>query len=176
MAHIQYPNGHTITDMPSIHKTLAPIHVRISTWPIQHNVEQLLRKPQLNEYEKETVAQAHDIYFHPLQKKEGYQHRDLIVLHPEIPNLDALLDKFARIHTHDDDEVRYIIDGEGIFGFVFPNDEQLLLTVEAGEFIHVPKNTEHWFILTAQKRIKALRYFTSTQGWTPNYTNRPVQF
>ena len=45
-----------------------------------------------------------------------------------------------------------------------------------GEYINVPKDTEHWFVLTAEKRIKALRYFTTTEGWTPVYTDRPIRF
>ena len=176
MAKIELLSGQTITDIPSIQKILAPIQVQLSFWMIQQNVEILLQQSQLQEEEKETVAKAHDIYFKSLQEKKGYQHRDLIVLHPDIPNLDTLLEKFSRIHTHDDDEVRYIVDGEGIFGFVLPNNTQILLTVEPGEFIHVPKDTEHWFVLTEKKRIKALRYFTTMDGWAPNYTQRAIQF
>ena len=174
MAQLEFMNGTTTTDIDRIGQTLAPLHVRLAQWPIQNQVEPLLQKSQLTDTEKETVAAAHDLYFEQLKEESGYQSRDLIVLHPDIPNLDALLEKFSRIHTHDDDEVRYIVDGSGIFGFVLPNEEQVLLTVEAGEFINVPKDTEHWFVLTEQKSIKALRYFTTTEGWTPNYTQRPI--
>ena len=131
-------------------------------------------KIALQAWQKEELAKGHDHYFEQLKQEEGYQTRDLIVLHEDIPNLDVLLQKFARINTHDDDEVRYIIDGEGIFGFVLPTEEQVLLTVESGDYINVPKDTEHWFVLTKQKRIKALRYFTTTTGWTPNYTKRSI--
>ena len=27
----------------------------------------------------------------------------------------------------------------------------------------------------AEKRIKAVRYFTTTEGWTPRYTDTPIQ-
>ena len=176
MAQLQFINGTETKDIATIQQTLAPLQVQLSKWPIQEQVAQLLHKAQLTDMEKETITSAHDVYFEQLQDEHGYQSRDLIVLHPDIPNLDALLEKFSRIHTHDDDEVRYIVDGSGIFGFVLPNEEQVLLTIEAGEFIHVPKDTEHWFVLTEQKRIKALRYFTTTDGWSPNYTQRPIQF
>ena len=49
---------------------------------------------------------------------------DLIVLHDAIPNLDQALAKFKPAHTHDDDEVRYIVDGEGVFGFTMPDGVQ----------------------------------------------------
>ena len=68
----------------------------------------------------------HGHYFASLQESEGYQSQDLIVLHPQIPNLDGLLEKFAAIHTHDDDEVRYIVEGEGTFGFVLAQIQMYL--------------------------------------------------
>ena len=104
MAQLQFMNGTTTTDIDRIGQTLAPLHVRLSQWPIQNQVEQLLQKSQLSDTEKETVASAHDLYFEQLKEESGYQSRDLIVLHPNIPNLDALLEKFSRIHTHDDDD------------------------------------------------------------------------
>ena len=176
MAKLQTLSGDVLTDVSHIQSILAPLHVQLKDWPTNDSAHDLLNKAQLSEEEKERVAKAHDHYFAQLQETENYQSRDLIVLHPDVPNLDVLLEKFARIHTHDDDEVRYIVDGEGIFGFVLPSEEQVLLTVEAGEYINVPKDTEHWFVLTETKRIKALRYFTTTEGWTPVYTDRPIQF
>ena len=174
MAQLQLIDGTIITDTATIQQKLSALQVQLSKWPIQEQVTLLLNKPQLSETEKETISSAHDVYFERLKKAQGYQSRDLIVLHPDIPNLDSLLKKFSQIHTHDDDEVRYIVDGSGIFGFVLSDEEQVLLTIEAGEFINVPKDTEHWFVLTEQKRIKALRYFTTTDGWSPNYTQRPI--
>jgi 1,2-dihydroxy-3-keto-5-methylthiopentene dioxygenase len=86
-----------------------------------------------------------------------------------------MLAKFDKVHTHSDDEVRYIIDGEGIFGFVLPDGRQVELTVETGDYINVPADTEHWFHLTEKRRIKAVRYFTSAEGWVANYTGTPVR-
>lgn len=175
MASLQTINGKRITDISKIQSILSPLLVSVQQWSTNQSVEELLHAPLLDIEQRETVLRAHDHYFSILQEEENYQTRDLIVLNPDIPNLDVLLEKFARIHTHDDHEVRYIVDGEGIFGFVLPNDDQVLLTVQAGEYIKVPKDTEHWFILTKQKRIKAIRYFSTTEGWTPHYTHRAIR-
>ena len=110
-----------------------------------------------------------------MQESQGYQSRDLIVLNPQVPNLDALLAKFDKIHTHADNEIRYIIDGDGVFGFVLPDQTQAELTVEPEEYINVPAGTEHWFVLTESRRIKAVRYFTTTEGWVPEYTGREIR-
>ena len=175
MAQLLLDSGDVLHDTAQIQAILSPLHVQLRQWPLNTDVAQELDCAQLSEEQKELVAKAHDHYFAQLQASDGYQSRDLIVLHPNIPNLDVLLEKFSRIHTHDDDEVRYIVDGEGIFGFVLPDERQVLLTVQAGEYINVPKDTEHWFVLTAEKRIKALRYFTTMEGWTPVYTGRAIQ-
>ncbi|MEC4818987.1 MAG: hypothetical protein SAK29_37790 [Scytonema sp. PMC 1069.18] len=44
--------------------------------------------------------------------------------------------------------------------------------IQPEEYINVPAGTEHWFYLTSAQRIKAVRYFTGTQGWVPQYTGK----
>jgi 1,2-dihydroxy-3-keto-5-methylthiopentene dioxygenase len=87
-----------------------------------------------------------------------------------------MLAKFDKIHLHTDDEVRYILAGKGYFGFIEPDENQFLLEVAAGDYINVPANTEHWFEMKDSKRIKAVRYFIDTKGWTPVYTQRAMLF
>ena len=177
MAILQLEDGTTYTQLSDIARELAPLNVQLNRWPVGEHpeVHHLLAKDALNEEEKEQVLQALDGYFEELKQSSGYESRDLIVLHPEVPNLDALLSKFNRCHFHTDDEVRYIVAGEGIFGFVRPDGSQVELTVQPEEYINVPANTEHWFCLTPSKRIKAVRYFTTTEGWMPEYTDTEIQ-
>ncbi len=80
------------------------------------------------------------------------------MLHSGVPNLDALLSKFDQCHTHAEAEVRYIIAGEGVFGFVRPDGSQMELTVQPEECINVPCGIEQWFYLTASRLLKAVRY------------------
>jgi 1,2-dihydroxy-3-keto-5-methylthiopentene dioxygenase len=177
MAVLQLENGTVYTEFADISRELAPLGIGLNTWALGDSPElrNLLQKAALTDEEKEQVLETLDHYFEQLQRTAGYQSRDLIVIHPEIPNLDGMLSKFDKIHTHADDEVRYVIDGEGVFGFVRPDGTQVRLTVEAEEYINVPAGTEHWFYLTNTKRIKAVRYFTSTEGWTPEYTGREIR-
>ncbi|MEL6341868.1 MAG: cupin domain-containing protein [Myxococcota bacterium] len=174
MAHLQFNGGET-SDLDIIAEKLAPLGVQLKGWPTNPEVAALLAQAALSDDQKEIVLRGHDRYFAELQQSDGYQTRDLIVLHPGIPGLDQLLQKFDRPHTHDDDEVRYIIDGEGVFGFIYPDGSQARLTMHPGEYINVPKNTEHWFEVTDARRIKAVRYFTNTDGWTPRYTETQIR-
>ncbi|NES19066.1 MAG: acireductone dioxygenase [Symploca sp. SIO3E6] len=177
MAILQLEDGTTYTQLDDVRRELAPVKVELNHWGVGDDPEihQLLAKDALGDEEKEQVLLALDGYFEQLKETAGYQSRDLIVLHPEVPNLDTLLSKFDRCHYHTDDEVRYIIAGEGIFGFVRPDGSQLELTVQAQEFINVPANTEHWFHLTPSRRVKAVRYFTSMEGWVPEYTGKKIR-
>jgi 1,2-dihydroxy-3-keto-5-methylthiopentene dioxygenase len=178
MAILQLEDGTTYTQLDDIARELAPLNVQLNRWSVGDNPEihRLLAKDALSDEEKEQVLQALDSYFEELKASAGYQSRDLIVLHPEVPNLNALLSKFDPCHYHTDAEVRYIVAGEGIFGFVRPDGSQVELTVQAQEYINVPENTEHWFYLTPSQRIKAVRYFSTTEGWLPEYTGTEKRF
>ena len=178
MAILRLEEGTTYTELGDIERELAPVNVQLNRWPVGDNSEihALLAKDALNDEEKEQVLQALDSYFEQLKASADYQSRDLIVLHPEVPDLDALLSKFNRCHYHTDDEVRYIIAGEAVFGFVRPDGTQVEVTVQPEEYINVPANTQHWFYLTPSKRVKAVRYFTTTEGWVPEYTDTSIKF
>lgn len=178
MAVLRLEDGTTYTQMGDIARELAPLKIQLNNWTIGNNpeVKQLLAQDALSDEEKEQVLQALDGYFEQLKSNLGYQSRDLIVLHPDVPNLNNILSKFDRCHYHTDAEVRYIVAGEGIFGFVRPDGSQVELTVQPEGFINVPENTEHWFYLTSSQRIKAVRYFTTMEGWVPEYTSQEIRF
>jgi 1,2-dihydroxy-3-keto-5-methylthiopentene dioxygenase len=178
MAILRMDDGRSLTDLEAIGAELAVLNIGLNDWTTGEDpqVQALLDRPALEDAEKEQVLSGLDHYFEQLKRDLGYTSRDLIVLNPDTPNLDALLVKFNAVHTHADDEVRYIVDGEGVFGFVRPDGSQVELTVQASEYINVPAGTEHWFYLTPSRRVKAVRYFAGTEGWTPQYTNTVIKF
>ena len=95
-------------------------------------------------------------------------------MRPDTPNLDAMLAQFSREHWHDEDEVRFIIEGRGLF-HIHPREGPVFaLEVEAGDLIRVPRGTWHWFDLCADRRIRAIRLFQDPSGWTPHYTDSGV--
>ena len=80
------------------------------------------------------------------------------------------LAKFSREHWHDEDEVRFIIEGRGLF-HVRPREGRVVsITVESGDLLRVPRGTWHWFDLCNERRIRAIRLFQDASGWTPHYT------
>src|SRR5262249_57418531 len=83
---------------------------------------------------------------------------------------DAMLKKFSSEHWHDEDEVRLIVEGRGLFHIHPPGQAVFAIEVEAGDLIRVPRGTHHWFDLCGEKRIRAIRLFQDKSGWTPHYT------
>ena len=68
-----------------------------------------------------------------LRAREGYVTADVININPETPGLEDMLAKFNREHWHDDDEVRFIVQGRGLFHIHPSGGPVIALEVEAGE-------------------------------------------
>jgi 1,2-dihydroxy-3-keto-5-methylthiopentene dioxygenase len=85
-----------------------------------------------------------------------------------------MLAKFNREHWHSEDEVRFIVAGRGLFHIHPKNGPVVAIEVEAGDLISIPRETWHWFDLCSDRRIRAIRLFQDTQGWTPYYTDSGV--
>ncbi len=176
MAYLTFPDGNSLTDSAEIASILDPVGVRLERWsiPKDQKLAALLALERPAPDESEGLLAFFEPRFEHLRSTLGYQARDLVALSPSLPGLDALLERFLSCHTHDDDEIRYVIEGEGIFGFVLQDGAQVELTVLPGDYINVPRGAEHWFRLPPARRIKAIRYFTSREGWVPLYTGRRV--
>ena len=121
----------------------------------------------------EAVLAAYADEIEAMKQRGGYVTADVIDVNPETPNLDAMLARFDREHTHDEDEVRFILAGRGIF---FLHLDECIASVEVGpgDMLRVPRGTTHWFTLCEDRRIRAVRWFQKTEGWTPYYTGTGV--
>lgn len=110
-----------------------------------------------------------------LMASRGYIQQDEVQLAPTTPNLETICNKFKDEHTHDDDEVRFVLEGEGIFDIRSQGDEWMRVVVEAGDLIVVPKDRNHLFLLTESQHIRCVRLFRDMGGWVPHYrTDAPA--
>ena len=121
----------------------------------------------------EEVLDAYGEQVGALKARGGYVTADVIDVKADTPNLEAMLAKFSREHWHDEDEVRFIIEGRGLF-HVHAGDKVFVLEVGKGDLIRVPRGTHHWFDLCVEKRIRAIRLFQDPSGWTPHYTDSGI--
>jgi len=119
----------------------------------------------------EEILRAYANEIEQLKQRGGYVTADVIDVAPNTDGLDAMLAKFSREHWHDEDEVRFIIAGHGLFHIHTTAGPVLVIEVEAGDLIRVPRGTLHWFNLCGDRRIRAIRLFQDTSGWAPHYTD-----
>ncbi len=123
--------------------------------------------------ETATDAEILAAYREPIEELKaegGYVTADVINVSPATPGLDAMLNKFNKEHWHDEDEVRFIVHGRGLFHFQPPSCEIFSLEMVKGDMIRVPRGTHHWFDLCQDRTIRAIRLFQDMSGWTPHYT------
>ena len=109
-----------------------------------------------------------------LKAKGSYVVADVIDVKPETPNLDAMLKRFSSEHWHDEDEVRFIVKGHGLFHIAPEGGDVVAIEMEAGDMIRVPRGTKHWFNLCGDRTVRAIRLFQDVSGWAPHYTDSGV--
>lgn len=104
-----------------------------------------------------------------LRAERGYVTQDVIELRPDTPNLEGILGKFKDEHLHRDDEVRFVVEGEGVFDIRGADERWIRVEVERGDLIVVPAMLYHRFFLTELRRIRCVRLFKDAAGWVPEY-------
>ena len=167
MATIKIPaDNTTITEQPAVTAFLAARGIDYERWTPEH--------PLAPDASPETVLAGYAREIDALKSRGGYVTADVIDVKPDTPNLDLMLAKFNQEHWHDEDEVRFIIDGRGLFHVHVGSEPVFAIEVEAGDLIRVPRGTHHWFDLCADRRIRAIRLFQDVSGWTPHYTGSGV--
>jgi 1,2-dihydroxy-3-keto-5-methylthiopentene dioxygenase len=167
MAIVRIPEDkRTIKDQREVGEYLRRIGIDHEIWEPAHPLESSAPA-------EEILAAYHD-EIERLKKSGGYVTADVINVNPQTPGLDAMLQKFSREHWHDEDEVRFIIHGRGVFHIHPKTGPVVAIEVEAGDLIRVPRGTFHWFDLCADREIRAIRLFQDPSGWTPSYTQSGV--
>jgi len=123
---------------------------------------------------EQQILDAYAAEIDELKVRGGYVTADVIDVSAATPGLDEMLARFNREHWHDEDEVRFIISGHGLFHIRPEAGPVVSIEVSEGDLIRVPRGTWHWFNLCADRRIRAIRLFQDKAGWTPQYTDSGV--
>ena len=167
MATLRIPEeGQTLTGAPEVTRYLAEAGIDYERWDPAH--------PVPDDASAEEILAAYAGEIERLKARGGYVTADVIDVTPQTPGLEAMLAKFSREHWHDEDEVRFIIRGRGVFHIHPRRGPVFALEVVAGDLIRVPRGTWHWFDLCEERRIRAIRLFQDPAGWTPHYTDSGV--
>jgi len=169
MAKLVFRNsGKIIEDDREIKEFLSKYGVLFDRWGVERLPKELRENYELTEEEEKAIIEAYKEELEKLKKEKGYITEDIVILSDKTPNLEALLEKFKREHHHIDDEVRFVVDGSGIFPIKL-DGEVVEVHVEAGDLIVVPAGARHWFELDENRKIKCIRVFKTPAGWEAIY-------
>src|SRR4051794_34044743 len=108
MAAVKIPSDNvTLTDAQDVTTFLAVRGIEYERWTPSRELPA--------DATAEAVLDAYAMQIAMLKARGGYVTADVIDVKADTPNLDAMLAKFNREHWHDEDEVRFIIEGRGLF-------------------------------------------------------------
>lgn len=167
MATIHIRNtGQRIEGESAVRQFLADNNVYYDHWDPNKLPAHLRDKFVLAAEDQEAILQAYREDIEHLAQSRGYVKWDVIALSEATPNLEELLKKFEQVHTHTEDEVRAIVAGSGIFIIKGkPETGYFDVELEAGDVISVPENNPHFFTLTDERKVVAIRLFIDPSGW-----------
>lgn len=167
MAVVQIPDeNRTLSEAGAVTEYLSKIGITYERWEAA--------VPVLPDASSEEVLAAYVSEVERLKRSGGYVTADVINVTPQTAGLTEMLSKFKREHWHDEDEVRFIVHGRGLFHVRPRSGPVVVIEVEAGDLLCVPAGTRHWFNLCPSMEIKAIRLFRKAEGWAPYYTESAV--
>lgn len=157
----QPETGITTRDFAAIAEQLGKLDVRFERWQAAFEFD--------GDAESQTVLDAYQDAIDKLSQQYGFQSVDVISLKADHPSKDQLRNKFLSEHTHSDFEVRFFVEGRGLF-YLHVEDKVYAVLCEQGDLISVPANVRHWFDMGEQPDFKCIRLFIIPDGWVAEYT------
>jgi 1,2-dihydroxy-3-keto-5-methylthiopentene dioxygenase len=155
----------TLTDRSAIEERLRSIGVEFEHWQADRELA--------DDADQETVLAAYRYQISALNARYGFRSIDVVSVTPDHPDAAALREKFLAEHTHADFEVRFFVDGSGLF-YLHVGDSVYLVLCERGDLLSVPANTTHWFDMGTRPFFKCIRFFTTPEGWVGDFTGSDI--
>lgn len=128
---------------------------------------------------KEKLAELGVLYFNitntndlnKLSEERHYKSRDEIILNMnsfdgDVNAFNTKMASFYKEHYHEDEEIRYIVEGEGYFDVRDSEDKWIRANLYPNDLIILPAGIYHRFTLTTSKKhIKTIRLFQGEPKW-----------
>lgn len=148
-----------------IARVLSEIDVKFERWQANNALS--------DEAGQDEVLAAYRADVDRLMKAGGYQSVDVVRVKPDHPDRVALRQKFLAEHTHDDDEIRFFVEGAGAF-YLRKGGKVYRVICERNDLLHVPAGITHWFDTGEAPMFCAIRIFTTPDGWIGHFTGDDI--
>lgn len=152
-------------DPEQIHTALAERGIGFERWPARVTLGADADASEILAAYAPEIAQV--------QATGRYPTVDAIRLTPDHPEREALRQKFLAEHIHSEDEVRFFVEGRGLF-CLHIGEEVLQVLCGTHDFLRVPAGTKHWFDMGSAPHFTALRFFDNPEGWVAQFTGDPI--
>ena len=153
------------SDGEQIAAALRPIQVRFERWSASRELPKQI--------DDAAVMEAYRGDIERLKTECGYQSVDVLRCLPDNPKRDELRRKFLDEHTHDDDEVRFFVEGAAMF-YLHADARVHMVLCERNDLISVPAGMRHWFDMGPEPYFTVIRLFTTPEGWVARFTGDPI--
>jgi 1,2-dihydroxy-3-keto-5-methylthiopentene dioxygenase len=160
-----YPVRESLSDFAAIVDAIAPTGVSIERW----NAVVTLGAEQSDT----DILSAYSADIHRLKATGGYRSCDVARLTSDHPAREEMRAKFLAEHVHDDDEVRFFVEGAGLF-YIRSGGLVHALECTRNDLIKLPAGTRHWFDTGSRPSFTAIRLFTTPEGWVARFTGDPI--
>ena len=154
-----------VSDFDTIATKLHSIDVRFGRWQANQVLSDDMSDEQILETYRDSIDQ--------LKQEYNFKSQDVVALTPEHPDKAVFRNKFLDEHTHNDFEVRFFVDGKGLF-YIHKDKKVYGIMCEKGDLISVPANTTHWFDMGENPHFKCIRLFTTPEGWVAQFTGNDI--
>jgi 1,2-dihydroxy-3-keto-5-methylthiopentene dioxygenase len=152
------------SDIKTIISELKAIDIRFERWPTRAVPKGA---------DPQRVLELYQAEIEQLKKVEGMVTVDAMRITPDAANAKEIRAKFLAEHTHDDDEVRFFVEGAAAF-YIRSKDLVYKIVCTAGDLICVPRGTKHWADTGAKPDMTVVRFFTNPQGWEAAFTGDDI--
>lgn len=148
-----------------IASSLSDINVHFEQWQLDG--------PLSESAEQEEVLHAYQRHVAILKRRYDFHSIDVVSLRPDNPDKQEFRAKFLQEHTHDDFEVRFFVDGSGLF-YLHSEGNVYMIYCQKGDLISLPADTTHWFDMGENPNFKCIRFFTRDEGWIGKFTGSDI--
>lgn len=153
------------SDFDVIQRELAAIGIPMQRWSATAKLAA--------DADQAAVLKAYESSVAALSAKYAIQSVDVVAMHPAHEQAGVARSKFLAEHTHDDFEIRFFVDGAGVF-YIRKNGKVYQTLCTAGDLIELPADTTHWFDMGPRPFFKAIRLFTKPDGWVGKFTGDEI--
>jgi len=154
-----------IRDFDQIARRLDQVGVLIERWDATKELSENAQSEEVQAAYQDSIDRLHDKY--------EFKSIDVVSLKPDNPKKDEFRNMFLTEHFHTDFEIRFFVDGRGLF-YLHINNKVYCILCEKGDLVSVPARTTHWFDMGSAPDFKAIRLFTADNGWVAEFTGNDI--